>query len=82
VRALEPKFLATPVEFSFTAYNEQLNGALVALGSRTGSGQALVKYHQPAMLFLKELHRRCGRGRRAVQVREGADQRWLGPPTK
>jgi len=43
VRALEPKFLATPVEFSFTAYNEQLNGALVALGSphwlRAGPGQ-------------------------------------------
>lgn len=48
-----------PVEFGFTAYSERLNGALAAVGLTAlllvelGSGQALVKYHQPATLFLQ-----------------------------
>ncbi|XP_062210811.1 uncharacterized protein LOC133912218 [Phragmites australis] len=48
-----------PIEFGFTAYSERLNGALAALGLTAlllvelGSGQALVKYHQPATLFLQ-----------------------------
>ncbi|KAF8718689.1 hypothetical protein HU200_024990 [Digitaria exilis] len=48
-----------PVEFGFTAYSERLNGALAAVGLAAvllvelGSGQALVKYHQPATLFLQ-----------------------------
>ncbi|KAL6907663.1 hypothetical protein ACP4OV_002702 [Aristida adscensionis] len=50
---------APPVELGFTAYSERLNGALAALGLAAlllvelGSGQALVKYHQPATLFLQ-----------------------------
>ncbi|GJN31096.1 hypothetical protein PR202_gb19452 [Eleusine coracana subsp. coracana] len=51
--------LGAPVEFGFTAYSERLNGALAGLGLAAlllvelGSGQALVKYHQPATLFLQ-----------------------------
>ncbi|XP_034592308.2 uncharacterized protein [Setaria viridis] len=44
--------LGVPVEFSFTTYSERLNGALAVL-VELGSGQALVKYHQPATLFLQ-----------------------------
>jgi hypothetical protein len=56
----EPKSrLGAPVEIGFTAYSERLNGALAAVGLAAlllvelGSGQALVKYHQPATLFLQ-----------------------------
>lgn len=51
--------LGVPVEFGFTAYSERLNGAMAAVGLAAvllvelGSGQALVKYHQPATLFLQ-----------------------------
>lgn len=51
--------VGVPVEFGFTAYSERFNGALAAIGLAAlllvelGSGQALVKYHQPATLFLQ-----------------------------
>ncbi|PAN50265.1 hypothetical protein PAHAL_9G508700 [Panicum hallii] len=79
--------LGAPVEFGFTAYSERLNGALAALGLAAlllvelGSGQALVKYHQPATLFL-QAYTVAAAAALFVKYEKERISTWPGPPTK
>ncbi|KAL6644849.1 hypothetical protein ACP70R_016457 [Stipagrostis hirtigluma subsp. patula] len=77
--------LGAPVEFGFTAYSERLNGALAALGLAAlllvelGSGQALVKYHQPATLFL-QVYTVAAAAAVFVKYEKERISVWPGPP--
>ena len=79
--------LGAPVEFGFTAYSERLNGALAALGLAAlllvelGSGQALVKYHQPATLFL-QAYTVAAAAALFVKYEKERISKWPGPRTK
>ncbi|KAK8446208.1 hypothetical protein SEVIR_9G451200v4 [Setaria viridis] len=79
--------LGAPVEFGFTAYSERLNGALAALGLAAvllvelGSGQALVKYHQPATLFL-QAYTVAAAAALFVKYEKERISTWPGPPAK
>ncbi|WVZ56509.1 hypothetical protein U9M48_007026 [Paspalum notatum var. saurae] len=79
--------LGAPVEFGFTAYSERLNGALAALGLAAvllvelGSGQALVKYHQPATLFL-QAYTVAAAAAVFVKYEKERISTWPGPPAK
>jgi hypothetical protein len=79
--------LGAPVEFGFTAYSERLNGALAALGLTAvllvelGSGQALVKYHQPATLFL-QAYTVAAVAALFVKYEKERISTWPGPPAK
>ncbi|CAN6320445.1 unnamed protein product [Urochloa humidicola] len=77
--------LGAPVEFGFTAYSERLNGAMAALGLAAvllvelGSGQALVKYHQPATLFL-QAYTVAAAAALFVKYEKERISTWPGPP--
>ncbi|OEL22518.1 hypothetical protein BAE44_0016465 [Dichanthelium oligosanthes] len=77
--------LGGAVEFGFTAYSERLNGALAALGLAAvllvelGSGQALVKYHQPATLFL-QAYTIAAAAAVFVKYEKERISTWPGPP--
>uniref|UniRef100_A0A0A8XQ50 Uncharacterized protein n=1 Tax=Arundo donax TaxID=35708 RepID=A0A0A8XQ50_ARUDO len=77
--------LGAPVEFGFTAYSERLNGALAAVGLAAlllvelGSGQALVKYHQPATLFL-QVYTVAAATALFVKYEKERISTWPGPP--
>jgi hypothetical protein len=79
--------LGAPVEFGFTAYSERLNGALAAVGLAAvllvelGSGQALVKYHQPATLFL-QAYTVAAAAALFVKYEKERISTWPGPPAK
>jgi len=79
--------LGAPVEFGFTAYSERLNGALAAVGLAAvllvelGSGQALVKYHQPATLFL-QAYTIAAAAALFVKYEKERISTWPGPPAK
>lgn len=79
--------LGAPVELGFTAYSERLNGALAALGLAAvllvelGSGQALVKYHQPATLFL-QAYTVAAAAALFVKYEKERISTWPGPPAK
>ncbi|XP_039786637.1 uncharacterized protein LOC120652774 isoform X1 [Panicum virgatum] len=79
--------LGAPVEFGFTAYSERLNGALAALGLAAlllvelGCGQALVKYHQPATLFL-QAYTVAAAAALFVKYEKERISTWPGPPAK
>ncbi|CAN6301318.1 unnamed protein product [Urochloa humidicola] len=82
----EPRsVLGAPVEFGFTAYSERLNGAMAALGLAAvllvelGSGQALVKYHQPATLFL-QAYTVASAAALFVKYEKERISTWPGPP--
>uniref|UniRef100_A0A0D9WQ44 Uncharacterized protein n=1 Tax=Leersia perrieri TaxID=77586 RepID=A0A0D9WQ44_9ORYZ len=74
-----------PVEFGFSAYSERLNGALAAVGLvalllvELGSGQALVKYHQPATIFL-QVYTVAAAGAVFVKYEKERISVWPGPP--
>ncbi|XP_066384444.1 uncharacterized protein [Miscanthus floridulus] len=71
----------------FTAYSERLNGALAAVGLAAvllvelGSGQALVKYHQPATLFL-QAYTIAAAATLFVKYEKERISTWPGPPAK
>ncbi|KAL5219539.1 hypothetical protein ABZP36_020223 [Zizania latifolia] len=77
--------VGVPVEFGFSAYSERLNGALAAVGLAAlllvelGSGQALVKYHQPATLFL-QVYTIAAAGAVFVKNEKERISVWPGPP--
>ncbi|KAL5210057.1 hypothetical protein ABZP36_005680 [Zizania latifolia] len=77
--------VGVPVEFGFSAYSERLNGALAAIGLAAlllvelGSGQALVKYHQPATLFL-QVYTIVAAGAVFVKYEKERISVWPGPP--
>ncbi|XP_040381210.1 uncharacterized protein LOC121054742 [Oryza brachyantha] len=74
-----------PVEFGFSAYSERLNGALAAVGLAAlllvelGSGRALVKYHQPATLFL-QVYTVAAAGAVFIKYEKERISVWPGPP--
>uniref|UniRef100_A0A0E0PY10 Immunophilin-like n=1 Tax=Oryza rufipogon TaxID=4529 RepID=A0A0E0PY10_ORYRU len=77
--------VGVPVEFGFSAYSERLNGALAAVGLAAlllvelGSGKALVKYHQPATLFL-QVYTVAAAGAVFVKYEKERISVWPGPP--
>ncbi|GJN08235.1 hypothetical protein PR202_ga26135 [Eleusine coracana subsp. coracana] len=76
--------LGAPVEFGFTAYSERINGALAGVGLAAlllvelGSGQALVKYHQPATLFL-QIYTVAAAAALFVKYEKERISKWPGP---
>ncbi|KAF0904748.1 hypothetical protein E2562_036879 [Oryza meyeriana var. granulata] len=77
--------VGVPVEFGFSAYSERLNGALASVGLAAlllvelGSGQALVKYHQPATLLL-QVYTIAAAGAVFVKYEKERISVWPGPP--
>uniref|UniRef100_J3ME87 Uncharacterized protein n=1 Tax=Oryza brachyantha TaxID=4533 RepID=J3ME87_ORYBR len=67
------------------AYSERLNGALAAVGLAAlllvelGSGRALVKYHQPATLFL-QVYTVAAAGAVFIKYEKERISVWPGPP--